>query len=149
MNTTWISSKYTYYLAVLAALLVKNLPAVQETLVPLLDPKGPLEEGMATHSNILAWRIPMDRGTWQATIRGIAKSWIQLSNEAQHTSLTENEQRNEEMRHSFQQLRVTGECWKIQAYGLHWELRISCPWICFSCFPDPIIIHNMIWELVV
>ena len=28
----------------------------------------PLEEGMATHSSILAWRIPMDRGAWQATV---------------------------------------------------------------------------------
>ena len=33
-----------------------------------------LEEGMATHSNILAWRIPMDRGAWQATVHGVAKS---------------------------------------------------------------------------
>jgi len=37
--------------------------------------ENPLEEGMATHSSILAWRIPMDRGTWQATIHGITKSW--------------------------------------------------------------------------
>ena len=33
-----------------------------------------LEEGMATHSSILAWRIPMDRGAWWATIFGVAKS---------------------------------------------------------------------------
>ena len=33
-----------------------------------------LEEGMATHSNTLAWRIPMDRGAWWATIFGVAKS---------------------------------------------------------------------------
>ena len=32
-----------------------------------------LEEGMATHSNTLAWRIPMDRGTWRATVQGIEK----------------------------------------------------------------------------
>ena len=38
-----------------------------------------LEEGMATLSNILAWRIPMDRGAWQATVHGVAKSWICLS----------------------------------------------------------------------
>ena len=56
--------KYTYYLAALVARLVKNLPAMQETLVPLLDPNGSLEEGMATHSNILTWRITMDRGVW-------------------------------------------------------------------------------------
>ena len=34
----------------------------------------PLEEGMATHSSILAWRIPMDRGTWWTTFHGVAKS---------------------------------------------------------------------------
>ena len=34
-----------------------------------------LEEGMATHSSIVAWGIPMDRGTWQATVRGVTKSW--------------------------------------------------------------------------
>ena len=34
----------------------------------------PLEEGMATHSSILAWKIPMDRGSRQATICAVAKS---------------------------------------------------------------------------
>ena len=37
---------------------VKNLPAVQEMQVPSLGQEGPLEKGMATHSSILAWRIP-------------------------------------------------------------------------------------------
>ena len=37
------------------------------------------EEGMTTHSGILAWRIPMDRGAWQATVRGVAKSRTQQS----------------------------------------------------------------------
>jgi len=41
--------------------------------------KDLLEEGMTSHSNILAWRIPMDRGTWQAAVHGVAKSWTQLS----------------------------------------------------------------------
>ena len=43
------------------ALGVKNLPAkaaAQETWVPSLSQEDPLEEGMATHSSILAWRIP-------------------------------------------------------------------------------------------
>jgi len=35
---------------------------------------------MAIHSSILAWRIPIDRGTWQATVHGVAKSRTQLSN---------------------------------------------------------------------
>ena len=40
------------------AQLVKNLPAIQETSVQSLGREDPLEEGMATHSSILAWRIP-------------------------------------------------------------------------------------------
>ena len=45
--------------------LVKNLPAMQETWVASLGRKDPLEKEMATHSRILAWRIPTDRGAWQ------------------------------------------------------------------------------------
>ena len=39
---------------------------------------------MATHSSILAWRIPMDRRAWRATVHGVTKSWTHLTNEAQH-----------------------------------------------------------------
>ena len=53
---------------------VKNLPAIWETWVRSLGWEDPLEKGMATHSNILAWRIPMDREAWWATIHGVAKS---------------------------------------------------------------------------
>ena len=55
-------------LRTLVAQLVKNLPAMQETPVGFLGPEDPLEPGMATHSSILAWRIPMNRGAWQATV---------------------------------------------------------------------------------
>ena len=41
--------------------------------------EDPLEEGMATHSSILAWRIPMHRGAWQATVHGVAKRWARPS----------------------------------------------------------------------
>ena len=44
--------------ASLVAQMVKNLPAMQEILVPSLDWEDPLEKRMATHSSILAWRIP-------------------------------------------------------------------------------------------
>ena len=44
--------------ASLVAQLVKNTPAMQETWVQSLDWEDPLEEGMATHSGILVWRIP-------------------------------------------------------------------------------------------
>ena len=49
---------------------VKNPPVVQETRVQSLGQEYPLEEDMATHSSILAWRIPMDRGAWWATVHG-------------------------------------------------------------------------------
>ena len=54
--------------------MVKNLPAVQETWVQSLGWEDPLEESMETHSSILAWRIPMDRGAWEATVCGVAKN---------------------------------------------------------------------------
>ena len=49
LKSTWTS---------LVAQMVKNLPSVQETWVQSLGGKDPLEKGMATHSIILAWRIP-------------------------------------------------------------------------------------------
>ena len=59
--------------------MVKILPAIRETWVRSLGWEDPLEEGMATCSSILAWRIPMDRGAWRATVNGVAKSWTQMS----------------------------------------------------------------------
>ena len=53
-----ISYPLQYSWASLVAQTVKNLPAMQETWVPSLGWEDPLEEGMATHSCILAWRIP-------------------------------------------------------------------------------------------
>ena len=58
--------------------MVKNLPAKQETWVQSLGQEDPLQEGMATHSSMLAWRIPIDRGAWQAIVPGVAKSQTQL-----------------------------------------------------------------------
>ena len=48
----------------LVAQMVKRLPAMQETWARSLGREDPLEKGMATHSGILAWRIPMDREAW-------------------------------------------------------------------------------------
>ena len=60
---------------ILMAQTVKNPPAVHETWLQSLGGEDPLEESMAIHSSILAWRIPMNRGAWRATVRGVAKSW--------------------------------------------------------------------------
>ena len=63
----------------LVAQLLTNPLAVQETWVQTLGLEDPLEEGMATHPSILAWRIPMDRGAWRATVHGVTKSQTRLS----------------------------------------------------------------------
>ena len=54
--------------------MVKNLSAIWETWVQSLGREDRLEEGMATHSSILAWRITLDRGAWWATVHGMAES---------------------------------------------------------------------------
>ena len=50
---------------------VKNLSAMQETWVQSLNWEDPLEKGMATHSSV---QNPMNRGAWQVTVYGVAKS---------------------------------------------------------------------------
>ena len=54
--------------------MVNNPSAMRETWVRFLGWEDPLEEGMATHSSILAQRILMDRGAWQTTVHGFAES---------------------------------------------------------------------------
>ena len=63
-----------YSWASLMAQLVKNLPAMQKTWVQSLGWEGPLEKGKATHSSILAWRIP--RTVY--IVHGVPKSWTRL-----------------------------------------------------------------------
>ena len=60
--------------AFLVAQLIKNLPAEQETWAWSLGWEDALEKEMTTHSSILAWRIPLDRGAWWATVHGVAES---------------------------------------------------------------------------
>ena len=70
---------YKNHRASLVAQMVKNPTAMQETWVQSLGWEDLLEESMATHSSILAWRIPMERGDWWATVNGVTKSHTQLS----------------------------------------------------------------------
>ena len=70
--------------ASLVAQLIKNPPAMQETWVQSLGWEDPLEEEMATYSSILAWRIPVDRGAWRATVHAVAKNQTWLS--AKHST---------------------------------------------------------------
>ena len=76
-SRTWLSDFYftslavDYFRASLVAQMVKNSPAMQETWVQSLGQEDPLDKGMATHSSILAWRIP-----WPARLQsmGLQKS---------------------------------------------------------------------------
>ena len=70
----------------LVALTVKNLPAIREIWVQSLGWGDTLEEEMATHFSIFAWRIPMDRVVWWAIVHGVSKSWMQLSTATEHIS---------------------------------------------------------------
>ena len=71
----WQSTLTTvYWLVYMVAQTVKNLPAIKETQVWSLGWEDPLEKGMTTHSNILAWRIPIDRGASWAINCGGAES---------------------------------------------------------------------------
>ena len=57
-----------------AALVVKNPPANAEMLVRPLGWEDSLEEDMATHSSVPAWKIPKNEGAWRATVHSVAKS---------------------------------------------------------------------------
>ena len=62
---------------------VKNLPVIQETQIQSLGQEDPLEEEMAIHSGILAWRIPrLNREACQATDHRVTKNRTQLSRHA-------------------------------------------------------------------
>ena len=72
------NSMYLWYdVASLVGQTVKNLPVMQETQIQSLGRKDPLEKEMATHSSILAWRIPWTEEP--GGLHGITKSWTQLS----------------------------------------------------------------------
>ena len=69
-------------------LVVMNSPANAGDTGSIPVRENPLEENVATHSNILAWRIPWTRGgTWWTIVHRVAKSWAQLKRLSMHTEL--------------------------------------------------------------
>ena len=76
---------YTWSWAPLVAEMIENVHAMHETWVQSLGWEDLLEEGMVTHSSILVWRTPMDRGARRATVHGVIKSWTQQSGWSTHT----------------------------------------------------------------
>ena len=82
-DTRWVYKNESYFYTLMTASLVAQMitypPAMREIWVQSLGWEDSLDEGMATHSRILAWRIPMVRGAWWATVHGVPKSWTWLS----------------------------------------------------------------------
>ena len=77
LKTVWFAAS-SRSLASPVAQLVKNLPAMQETLVPSLGQEDRLEKEMATHSSILAWEIPWTEEPGRLKAMGSQKSWYNL-----------------------------------------------------------------------
>ena len=67
--------------------MVKNPPAMRETWVRSLGWEDPLEKGMATYSSILACRILMDRGAWQAVVHWVTKSQSDMTEATEHACM--------------------------------------------------------------
>ena len=63
---------YVFTGTFLIAQMVKNLLAMWETWIQSLEDH--LEEGMAIHSSLLAWRIPTEKGAWKFTVHGVTKT---------------------------------------------------------------------------
>ena len=59
--------------------MVKNSPTMQEAQVQSLGQEDTLDKEMATHSSILAWKNPTDRGTWWTTVHGVSKELDMIS----------------------------------------------------------------------
>ena len=77
-----ITITWDFYLQIRASVVaqvIKNLPAIQETQIWSLGREDPLEKGMATHSSNSCLENSLDRESWQATVHGVAKSRIRLS----------------------------------------------------------------------
>jgi len=88
MNTVASRLVGKYFGASLVAQSVKNLPAMQKTCVRFLGWEDPLEKEMTTHSSIFAWRIPVDRGAWQATVHGVTRVGHDLATKPPPPSLS-------------------------------------------------------------
>ena len=65
--------------SLVAPFLAKTLPAEQEMWASALGWEDSLEKRMASHSSLLAWKNPMDRGAWGATVHRVTKSQTRLS----------------------------------------------------------------------
>ena len=123
--------------ASLIAQLVKNPRAMWETWVRSLDWEDLLEESLTTHSNTLAWRIPMDRGAWQATVHGIAKSWTWQNNWAYSTAWIK--------RHATPKLEEVPFCHCTMRNATYLTLRTKCLCLSKMHMMKPYL-HNDIWR---
>ena len=78
------AQRHSLFRASLVAQMVKNPPVIRMTWVRSLGWEDPVEEDAATHSSILAWRLPIERGAWWATVHRVAQSWTRLKRFSTH-----------------------------------------------------------------
>ena len=113
-------SQYTWAWSSLVAQMVKNPPAMQETWIQSLGPEDPLEKGMATHSSILAWRIPQTeepRQLQSMDLQRVGHDWA-----AEHTHSPLNTTRFRE--------NVSDNCKLYSAVERVWLMKLlRLPWI--------------------
>ena len=90
---------------------------MQETQVQSLGQEDLLKEEKATHSSVLAWKNPMDRGAWQAAARRVAERWTWLSMHAcRETGTNERDGRNQDVAESLDEKATCQE-----HASQHWE----------------------------
>ena len=107
-------------------LVLKNPPANAETWIQSLGREDPLQEGMATHSSVHHLENPMGRGTWQARVLGVTKSWTRLKWLSKHVTHLE----QFKILPRLNKNTSVGHFWLIQcqfANSILWE-----PWLCAS-----------------
>ena len=134
-----IGYPHQYSWASLVAQMVKNTTAMQKTWVRSLGWEDPVEEGMTTHSNILAWRVPIDRGAWQAAVPEVTKSRTRLSDQAQHIIRITQQRPAASLPSSWHHFCVSWPC-RSPSCGHSWaqsnahivrELGANSPQVCF------------------
>ena len=122
MQNIWLHS-YSELIRILAQT-VKNVLSVRETWVQSLGWVDPLEEGMATHSSILAWRIPLDRGAWWAIVHGVARVRHDLATEQQQRRLLTSIERHIESHFRSE----ASSCWVVIIFDIAREHDLKMNW---------------------
>ena len=124
---------------------VKNPPAMQEMGVWSLTWEDPLEKEVATHSSILAWKTPMDRGAWWATARGDTEGRMRLS--AHVCRHTQSDRKMERKDQSHRRILFSSKCTYMAGCPLtHWGSSRS---VCQNLQHSPWLTHQYLYMIMI